>query len=364
MTSTNAPVSVVQALPDSPPRATVTVEIPNRASLISRIINPLLFATVRGSLETLSRAGQYGPIQDKRVFTVSSYTDAPAAVLIAVAGTRRRSVLFDGFDGEWLWHRDTPDPGMRTDSAILYFHGGGFISCGLRTHRRIVSRIARASRMPVLSVAYRQLPQAHITDTIADGVAAYRYLLARGFTGERIIVAGDSAGGGLAFSVALAVRDAGLPMPGGITAIAPWADLDPTEKYAHPNAVLDPVIPIRGLDVIVRWGYRINGALDPAWSPVNHDFTGLPPVLVLVGSTEVLLVDAELLAARCAEAGVLCRLQIWDRQAHVFVAGADILPEGRAAFREIGAFHQQVVNGTAVTHRGGLRRLFRRNAAA
>ncbi|WP_433665560.1 alpha/beta hydrolase [Nocardia sp. CA-128927] len=363
MTSTNAPVPVVQA-PDGLPRSTVTVEIPNRASLISRVINPLLFATARASLETLSRAGQYGPVQDKRVFAVSSYTDAPAAALVAVTGTRRRPVLFDGFHGEWVWHRDTADPGMRTDSAILYFHGGGFVSCGLRTHRRIVSRVARASAMPVLNVAYRQLPQAHITDTIADGVAAYRYLLSRGFPGDRIIVAGDSAGGGLAFSVALAARDAGLPVPGGITAIAPWADLDPTAKYAHPNALLDPVIPIRGLDVITRWGYRIDGKLDPAWSPVNHDFTGLPPALILVGSTEVLLADAELLAARCAEAGVPCRLQIWDRQAHVFVAGADVLPEGRAAFREIGAFHQQVLNGAAVAYRGGLRRLFRRNAAA
>ncbi|GAA5103944.1 alpha/beta hydrolase [Nocardia iowensis] len=364
MTAIEIPVEQAH-LPDGPKaRSSVTVEIPNRASLISRVINPLLFATVRASLETLSIAGEYGPVRSKRIFTISSYTDAPAAVLVAVAGTRRRTVLLDNCHAEWVWHRGTADPGMRTDTAILYFHGGGFVSCGLRTHRRIVSKIARASNMPVLNVAYRQLPQAHITDSIADGVAAYRYLLNRGFSGERIIVAGDSAGAGLAFSVALAARAAGLPVPGGITALAPWADLDPAAKYAHPNALRDPVIPIRGLDLITRWGYRIGGELDPAWSPVDHDFTGLPPALILVGSNEVLLADAEQLAARCGEAGVPCRLQIWDRQAHVFVAGADILPEGRAAFREIGAFHQQVLTGSTVAYRGRLRRLFRGNAAA
>ncbi|WP_069161262.1 alpha/beta hydrolase [Nocardia altamirensis] len=361
MTSTNAPAA---QLPVVSPRSSVTVEIPNRASPIARLIHPLLFATVRAALETVTMAGNYGPIRDKRIFAISNAIDAPAAALVAVAGTRRRPVLFDGFHGEWVWHRDTADPGMRTDSAILYFHGGGFIACGLRTHRRIVSRLARASGMPVLNVAYRQLPHAHITESIADGVAAYRYLLSRGFPGARIIVAGDSAGGGLAFSVTLAARDAGLPMPGGITAVAPWADLDTTGKRAHPNARRDPVIPVRGLDLVVRRGFHVDGTLDPAWSPVNHDFTGLPPVLILVGSTEVLLADAEQLAARCDQANVVCRLQIWDRQAHVFVAGADLLPEGRAAFREIGAFHQQLLNGSATAYRGRLRRLFRGSAAA
>ncbi|WP_433678707.1 alpha/beta hydrolase fold domain-containing protein [Nocardia sp. CA-119907] len=117
-----------------------------------------------------------------------------------------------------LWHEDR-DP-RRRDSALLYFHGGGFVGGGLNTHRRMVAKIAQASAMPALSVDYRQLPQAHLTDTVEDAVESYRYLLEQDFPADRMVVSGDSAGGALAFRLALAVRERGLPMPGGISALA------------------------------------------------------------------------------------------------------------------------------------------------
>ncbi len=311
--------------------------------------------TLRPMFDALAFASKYGPVHDRRVFAVSNLLDLPAAILVPTPGTRLRPVDFPEFPAEWVWHRDTADPDTTRDSAILYFHGGGFVACGLNTHRRMVARIARASRIPILNVAYCQLPKAHITTSIDDGVTSYKWLLDRGFDADRIIVAGDSAGGGLAFGVAIAARDRGLPVPGGIVAISPWVDLDCSSKYAHPNRRHDPMLPVRGFDEIVALGFAIDGKVDPSWSPVNHDMTGLPTTLIQVGSTECLLPDAELLAKRLADANVACRLQIWDRAPHVHHAAADVLPDARAAIREIGAFNQQTLFGSVTPYRSRLR---------
>lgn len=132
-------------------------------------------------------------------------------------------------------------------------------------------------------------------------------------------------------------------MPGGISAIAPWADFDPTMRNAHPNRHRDPYVPVEAMDLIARHGIAVDGRLDPTWSPVNHDFAGLPPVMIQVGSTECLLPDAELLAQRCAHAQVPTRLQIWDHAPHVHHIAADLLPDARAAIHDLAAFHRALV---------------------
>ncbi|MEV6768525.1 alpha/beta hydrolase [Nocardia sp. NPDC051030] len=304
----------------------------------------------------------------KQIFAPVELADPLARVLVPPRGTHTRLVRFENFRAEWVWNRNTVDPERVRDAAILYFHGGGFVACGLNTHRRLVARIARESGMPLFNVDYRQLPWAHITDTIEDCVAAYRHLLAQGFEAERIIVAGDSAGGGLAFTTALEARNRGLPMPGGIVAIAPWADLDSTDKLAHPNNRLDPFLSGEALAIPASWGFAVDGRLDPIWSPVNRDFSGMPPVLIQIGSTEVLRSDVDKLVARCAEADVQCQVQVWDKAIHVFQAAADILPDARAAIREIGEFTQRIVHGEVapwLARRPRLReRMFRRRKAA
>ncbi|PPJ20172.1 esterase [Nocardia nova] len=322
--------------------AGVTVKWPNRAGVGTRIAHPVLRGTVGLGLAALARIADTTSFEG--VFWLGGLLDPAAVVLGPPRGTKRRAVQFGKFRAEWLWQGDR-DPRQRQDCALLYFHGGGFICGGLNTHRRMVAKIAQASRMPAFSVDYRQLPKAHLTDTVEDAVESYRYLLEQGFAAERIVVAGDSAGGGLVFRLALAVRERGLPMFGGMSAIAPWADLDPAARAAHPNRDRDSYIPARGMEVIARRGFASGGVLDPAWSPVNHDFTGLPPVLIQVGSTECLLPDAEMLARRCAEARVPVLLQIWDRAPHVHHAGSDLLADARAAIDDLGRFHQRVTRG-------------------
>lgn len=242
-------------------------------------------------------------------------------------------VRFRDFRAEWV-----RGPEAAVDRVVLYFHGGGFFSCGLRTHRRMIARIASACGAPVLSVAYRQLPAAPLAVSVADCVHAYRFLLEKGYDAERIVVAGDSAGGFLAFAATLQAMKEGLPAPAGIVALAPLTDLDHTAKVAHENARLDAYLPARRVERLA--GLLTEGAvpIDPMVSPVNADLAGLPPVLIQVGSTEMLRPDAELMAERLDAAGVPCRLQIWEGQVHVFQVFADLVPEGLAALHEVGAF--------------------------
>lgn len=324
-----------------PAASSLIVERPNRASMGTQIADAALRGTLGIGLAALARIG--GPNQLEPMVRIGRLVDLLAAVLPAPSGTQRAIVRPGKFRAEWLWPDDIADPRRRQDSALLYFHGGGYVLGGLNTHRQLVAKIARASWMPALNVDYRQLPKAHFTETLDDAVESYRYLLEQGFQADRIIVSGDSAGGGLAFRLALATRERGLPMPGGISAISPWADFDSTTRNAHPNRNHDSYLSARCMEIIAQQGFAAGSQLDPAWSAVNHDFTGLPPVLIQVGSTECLLPDAETLARHCASARIPTRLQIWDRAPHVHHIGSDLLADARAAIDHLGKFHRSVI---------------------
>ncbi|MFB4308880.1 alpha/beta hydrolase [Actinomadura sp. GTD37] len=269
--------------------------------------------------------------------------DLAAGLMVPPRGTKVTKVKGLGCAAEWVRGRGVP-AGSR--QAILYFHGGGFVACGLRTHRRMIARISQAAGMPVLSVAYRMQPRVPIQTSIDDCVDAYRWLL-RTHEPDDIVIAGDSAGGYLAFMAPLhALRD-GLPRPAGIAALSPFTDLDIDVKIAHANAALDPFIPAPRMRDMVRTCFPDAEPTDPWLSPVHADLAGLPPTLIHAGSVEVLLADAELMAERLGAAGVPCTLQIWEGQAHVFQVFADLSREGLLAIAEIGAFARRATTAGA-----------------
>jgi acetyl esterase/lipase len=191
--------------------------------------------------------------------------------------------------------------------AILYLHGGAFLTCGLNTHRSVVCRLSKAADAGVLTVGYRKLPSHQIADAIEDGMSGLRWLQERGYTDDQIVVAGDSAGGYLAFMTTLAAIRTELAKPAGIATISPFTDPDPARKLKHRNA--------------------------------------LPPVAIHASSDELLLPDAELMAKRLEAAGIRCDLHLWDGQIHDFPLAAEILPEGRQAIRYIGDFVKDVTTG-------------------
>lgn len=254
-------------------------------------------------------------------------------------GTRWRRVDLPDVPCEWVQGRGVDD--QRDEGAILYFHGGAFLSCGLNTHRGLVARISAASRRPVLNVGYRQLPKMPVVGSIQDGVEGFRWLLQQGYRAEDITIAGDSAGGYLAFSVARAVMDAGLGRPAGLVAISPLLEFDPRRRAEHRNANRCQSFSARAVARLAEAVEHIDvrhGVHGQRICPVDMPLDDMPPVLIHVGSREVLLADAELMANRLHAAGVPCDLHVWDRQVHVFQAAASWVPEGRAAIEEIGTF--------------------------
>jgi acetyl esterase/lipase len=281
--------------------------------------------------------------------------DYGARYLQPTRGIGRHRVRLDDCAAEW-WEHGVPRGAASTGeastgeetagagTAILYLHGGGFMTCGLNTHRVLALRIGAASQASVLTVDYRMLPRYSIADSVADCISGYRWLLDRGFTPDRIVVAGDSAGGFLTFSTALALAGLGLPQPAGLVALSPLTDLDPTMKLARAEGRECPLIPSSVLLTLAEIAGRADGET-PTVSPVDGVLTGLPPVLIQVGSTEMLYVDAELMAQRLGAAGVPVVLEVWDRQVHVFQAAADILPEAARAVARIGEFVRDRVEG-------------------
>lgn len=264
--------------------------------------------------------------------------ETAAGLLPAPRGASFEPVDFGGYRGEWV-RVPTQEP---SGGAVLYFHGGAFISCGIATHRPVVARIAAASGLPVLSVAYRQLPTVRLSGSVEDCLAVYRRLLDEGYAAERIIFAGDSAGGHLAFATALAAEAEDLPRPAGIVALSPWLDFDSAGKLAHPNARRDAYAPVTRLPTLARL-LGADPALDPNCSPVNSDLSGLPPVLLIAAEGEMLRCDAELMAERLAAADVPCTLQLWEGQVHAFPVLVDLVPEAGAAVAEIGGFIRGLV---------------------
>jgi monoterpene epsilon-lactone hydrolase len=238
-----------------------------------------------------------------------------------------------GVNAEWI-----SAPGASADRVILYLHGGGYVVGSINTHRAMVSRIARASNARALAIDYRLAPEHPFPAAVEDTIAAYRWLLAQGYKPGRIVIAGDSAGGGLAIVALLAIRDAGLQMPACAVPISPWTDLEGTGESVRTRAAKDVMVTQENLAHSAKQYYGTHDPKDPLVSPVHANFRGLPPMLIHVGDAEILLDDATRVAASAKAAGVDVELEVWDDMPHVWHVFAKILPEGQQAIDKIGKF--------------------------
>jgi acetyl esterase/lipase len=221
---------------------------------------------------------------------------------------------------------------------ILFLHGGGFILGSPTLYRHFTWRIASAARACVLSIDYRLAPEHPFPAALDDAVTTYRWLLADGADPRRIAVMGDSAGGGLALSLLLRLRDEGIPLPAAAVALSPWTDLALTGASLGVNANADPLVSPEQPRQFVD--YYLAGAdpCDPYASPLYGNLEGLPPTIFQVGSDELLLDDAVRMADRMRAAGCRIELEIWPRMPHVWHLFAPVMPEARQAIERIGAF--------------------------
>ncbi|MEV0247568.1 alpha/beta hydrolase fold domain-containing protein [Nocardia sp. NPDC050712] len=317
---------------DSTSLDSLVIERFGPASRRTRVATTVLRPVVRTIVEissVLARPWNVG---------LAAMTDYAGVLQRAPAGLSQRPVHLADVDLEWVWHSTAATPESAA-GAVLYFHGGAFAAGGLRTFRGMAARLSAATGLPVCMVGYRKLP-ARFPAIVADGVRAYRYLLARGFAADRLVCAGDSSGGCLAFAVPLAAGAAGLPLPGSIVAASPWTDFDGAARRESPNRRTEVFFSAAAVQRLVRRFLVDDQRGRSADAPVDADLRGLPPVLIQVGTTELLRCDAELMARRLATAGVPCRLQLWDRQPHGFPVFG-VLPESRPAITEMARFIQE-----------------------
>ena len=217
------------------------------------------------------------------------------------------------------------------DAVLLYLHGGAYVLGSPTGYRNLIGRLATQLGATGYGVDYRLAPEHVYPAAVDDAVAAYRWLLANGAPAERIVVAGDSAGGGLTLATAITLRDAGDPLPAALGLISPWVDLTMGSDSVAANQQIDPMLH-------PAWG-RECGKLyagdrpvtDPGCSPLNAELAGLPPMVIQFGSDEILFDDATRLADRARAAGVDVTLECFADLWHVFPLHAGIVPESNAA---------------------------------
>ena len=238
---------------------------------------------------------------------------------------------------EWVICTDK----LKQERVFIYLHGGGYFFGSPRSHRTLTWRISQAGHMKVLAVNYRQPPDWKYPAPIFDVVRVYRWLLSKGYEPHNIFIGGDSAGGNLTLVSLLKFRELGLPMPAGAVCISPWADLTASGESLQYNAQEEPMIPVKLLRFLSRIYAGHYPPDDPYLSPIFGDYSGFPPMLVQVGSSEILRSDAERVAEAAHKAGVPATLTIYPKMMHVFQAAAYYIPEGKEAVREIGRFIHQ-----------------------
>jgi len=247
-------------------------------------------------------------------------------------GAKSTPAEMGGVPGEWI-----EMPESCADRVVFYLHGGGYVIGSIETHRSLVARIARDAQARCFALDYRLAPENPWPAAVDDAVSAYRALVQSGISPSRIVIAGDSAGGGLTLATLLSLRDSGDALPAAAVCISPWTDLEGTGASHADTSILDPIINLAGL----QWMGQLYGGAnlrDPLASPLHGDFRGLPPLYIQVGTREMLLDDSVRVAHKAREAGVPVLLEKGEGLIHVWAMFGDDLPEAADAVKNIGAF--------------------------
>lgn len=225
---------------------------------------------------------------------------------------------------------------------VIYFHGGGYICGSPKTHRGLTGQLAKSSNTMVIVPDYRLAPEHPFPAALDDAEKLYRALLDEGHPPGAISFAGDSAGGGLAVSLSIRLRDKGIPLPASLTLFSPWVDLSNDHLYSPEQ---EPLLSRQWIDKAARLYCCGESRSNPLVSPVHGDLSGLPPMLIQVGSEEILLNDSQRLADVARRDGVDVKLDIFNSLWHVFQVHAGQLDRATQAVNEAGEFicqHQEI----------------------
>ncbi len=250
-----------------------------------------------------------------------------------------KPVNINGLSAAWF---SISDP---INGVVLYLHGGAYALGSIRSYQEYLGRLASVTRAQILAVDYRLAPEDPFPAAVEDALHAYRWLLSRVSGSSQIAIAGDSAGGGLALSTVLALRDAGDPLPACAVCISPWVDLTLSSESIQSKVAVDPILNPTFLDRYAGY-YAGEYARDhDLISPIFSNLEGLPPLLIHVGTDEILYDEAIWLAEKAQNAGVEVHLKTWEGLFHVFPI-IPFLPESRESFELISEFIARLIKST------------------
>ena len=287
-----------------------------RASLISFFLRRTVKKTMSNFVEPISLRARFS----------SSPKKLPAEVM-------SERVESGGVSGSWLWKKNAD-----TSKIVLYLHGGGYVFGGYGSHGEIASEMANIVGGRALLLEYRLAPEHPFPAAFEDALSSYRWLLDKGYKSEDIFLAGDSAGGGLAVSLLLALKKNGLPLPKAVCLFSPWVDLTCAAASIDSNALSDCMLSPGALKRFRKHYLGEADPLDERASPIFGDLSGLPPTYVAVGGEEILLDDSKQLVTKIRSFGGRAELSIWHKMPHVFPIFSSVIPEGRLALKEFASF--------------------------
>lgn len=255
------------------------------------------------------------------------------------SGYQMNSIKLDQFEMELL----EPDE-VNTEKVVLQLHGGGYIGPMKNVYRTFAVNYSQAGKgIRVLTIDYRVAPENPYPAALEDAIEAYRYLLALDYPADRIIVAGDSAGGGLALALCHYAKDNNMPLPGGIITMSAWTDLALEGESYEKNFEIDPLFGNTTDSLIYNNDYvGEHDPKDPYISPLYGDFTGFPPMLMQVGTHEMLLSDTVSVAEKAKADMVKVKISIYEGMFHVFQMAGMLIPESKKAWNEVERFMKRI----------------------
>jgi monoterpene epsilon-lactone hydrolase len=285
-------------------------------------------ARIQQMLEARRTAVKLSVTEDRREW------EAHSALVALPRGAHFSPVNVDGVHCEWM---DMPRGAH--DRVLLLLHGGGYTSGSPRTHRKLAANLARFANVRVLMPDYRLAPEHPFPAGLKDALVAYRWLIGKGGRKpEEIVLGGDSAGGGLALSMMLVLREAGAPLPRAAVLLSPWTDLTVSSPSYAKMRKRDPSTTQEGLREAALLYAGKRDPKDPMMSPLFADLRGLPPLLIHVGGDEIMLDDSRLLAERATAGGVDVTYKAWPGLWHTFQHESPEIPEATQALVEIADF--------------------------
>ena len=234
---------------------------------------------------------------------------------------------------------------LNSQYVILHIHGGGYISAMRTQYKKLAGFYSEVSGgASVLTIDYRVAPKDPYPAALEDALASYDWLINNGYSEEKIILAGDSAGAGLAMALCYKLKELGRKLPAGIVAMSPWADLTASGPSYKENKDIDPVFGGERAEMIYESPY-IGEAnpKDPTISPIYGDFKDFPPMLIQCGTDEMLKSDSDTVAKKAKEAGVLVRYTVYEGMFHVFQMAGTYMDESKRAWSEVGAFMKHII---------------------